>query len=59
VLAIMLNVSKPNGESVIKTALIINNKNDNKNEEEEDKEDKEERGIVAFFLSLLVLSLFL
>jgi len=55
----MLNVSTPNGESVIKTALIINNKNDNKNEEEEDKEDKEERGIVAFFLSLLVLSLFL
>jgi hypothetical protein len=49
VLATMLNVSKPNGESVVKTALIVNNKNENKNEEEG---DKEARDIVAFFLSL-------
>ena len=49
VLATMLNVSKPNGESVVKTALIVNDINENKKDE---FVQDEERDIVAFFLSL-------
>jgi hypothetical protein len=44
----MLHVSKPNGESVVKTALIVNDINENKNDE---FVQEEERDIVAFFLS--------
>jgi hypothetical protein len=54
VLATMLNVSKPNGESVVKTALIVNDINENKNDE---FVQDEERDIVAFFLLSLSLSL--
>jgi hypothetical protein len=40
----MLNVSKPNGESVVKTALIVNDTNENKSDE---FVEEEERGMAV------------
>ena len=56
VLATMLNVSKPNGESVVKTALIVNDINENKNDEFVKKKNETSWLSLSLSLSLSLLS---